>query len=242
MRDIWSDAKVDANEPLWRYFRATRFIDSVQLSTLHFAAATQFQDRFEGAVAIQPADFPIDPRYPELDTAERAFERLRRLTKLSCWHRADYESDAMWKLYAAAHKGVAIRTTAGRLRSALKPFRLAPTYGEEVPFLGDIRYADLLEVRLRVGMEERFFYKHRAFEWEHEFRVAISLRSAEEFGVNVPDLGIKVSFDPDALIQSVYLGPALAGSERDRIVAALEKVRLRPRLVVSSLLGRPRYV
>lgn len=86
-------------------------------------------------------------------------------------------------------------TTAGRLSRALQPFRLAPEYGEEEPFRGPIRYVDLHRERLRVGMEHRFFYKHRAFERGREFRVAISVRMAEEFAVVVPELGIDVSFD-----------------------------------------------
>lgn len=43
-------------------------------------------------------DFPIDPRYSNLDHLDRAFAELRRLTKINCWHRADYESDAMWTI------------------------------------------------------------------------------------------------------------------------------------------------
>jgi len=242
MRSVWNGEDVGDNEPLWRYFRADGFVTTLDTSTLYFAAATEFEDRFEGAVAIQPADFPIDPRYREPELIERAFEQLRRLTKLSCWHWADYESDAMWKLYASARKGVAVRTTSGRLRRALRPFRLAPHYGDEEPFWGAVRYVDLLKERLRIGMLERFFTKHRAFEWEREFRIAISLRTAEEFGAEVPELGIGVAFDPDSLIEFAYLGPALQESERDQLVSSLERAGLRSRLVISSLLGRPRYI
>jgi len=242
MRSVRNHEEVSEDEPLWRYFRADRFVAALQSSTLYFAAATEFEDRFEGAVAVQSADLPIDPRYAAIDFPERAFEQLRRLTKLSCWHRADYESDAMWRLYASAHKGVAIRTTAGRLRAALRPYRLAPEYGEEEPFWGSVQYFDLLKERLRVSMLERFFVKHRAFELEREFRIAISVRTAEEFGVQVPELGIQVAFDPDPLVEWVYLGPALAAPERDQILASLEATRLTARQVTSSLLGRPRYV
>ncbi|HNS19398.1 MAG TPA: DUF86 domain-containing protein [Sedimentisphaerales bacterium] len=163
----------------------------------HFPSARQFEDPFEGAVAVLAHDFPTDPRYPDLDYPDRAFEELRRLTKINCWHCADYESAAMWKLYASNRMGVAVRTSAERLRTALQPFRLAPRFGEEEPYWGRVRYVDLHTERLRVGMEHRFFYKHRAFEWEREFRVVISLRMAEEWAVPVPADGIDVPFDPD---------------------------------------------
>jgi len=93
------DEEVPPDEPLWRYFRAERFVGALQSRALRFPSARQFEDPFEGAVAVLPHDWPIDPRYGELDHGDQAFEELRRLTKISCWHRADYESDAMWKLY-----------------------------------------------------------------------------------------------------------------------------------------------
>ncbi len=241
MRSIWRDEEVLPDEPLWRYFRTERFVAAFHSRAIYFPAAKQFEDPFEGAVAVLPHDWPIDPRYGELDDVDRAFEELRRLTKISCWHCTDYESDAMWKLYAANRKGVAIRTTAARLQAALQPFRLAPEYGEEEPYWGRIRYVDLHTQRLRVSMEERFFYKHRAFEWEREFRVAFSVRMGEEFGVRVPEGGIEVAFDPTALVESVWFGPALSGAERDAITNACATAGINDRLRTSTLLGRPRY-
>ncbi|MBM3926031.1 MAG: DUF2971 domain-containing protein [SAR202 cluster bacterium] len=241
MRPIWDDQDVE-DEPLWRYFQSDRLLAALHSRTLYFASARQFSDPFEGAVAVLPHDTPSDPRYSELEGADQAFEELRRLTKISCWHRADYESDAMWKLYAATGKGVAVRTTTERLRRGLLPFRLAPHYGEEKPYWGPVRYADLHRERLRVSMERRFFYKHRAFEWEREYRIAISVRMAEEFGVAVPEDGIEVGFDPTVLIESVYLGPALTEAERARFRETCVQAGLKCQFVTSTLLGKPRYV
>jgi hypothetical protein len=107
--------------------------------------------------------------------------------------------------------------------------------------VGPIKYVDLHRERLRVGMEQRFFFKHRAFEWEREFRVAISVRMAEEFGVAVPEFGIEVPIDPDVLIESVYIGPALAPPDREALSRACTAAGINPRLVTSTLLGKPRY-
>lgn len=241
MRHIWKDETLDSSEPLWRYFTAERFQEALRLRTLYFASARQFEDPFEGAVAVQPHDWPVDPRYEDLEGSERAFEQLRRLTKISSWHRADYESDAMWKLYAEQRKGVAVRTTVERLGAALQPFKLAPTYGEEEPYWGNVRYVDLRKVRLRASMESRFFHKHRAFEWEREFRVAISLRIAEENAVDVPEGGIFVPFDPDTMIEELYVGPSLTEAERTQVLESCEQLGSSVRRTVSSLLGRPRY-
>jgi hypothetical protein len=241
MRSVLEDEVVDPGQPLWRYFRLDRLVESLKTQTLYFPSARQFEDPFEGATAIQPHDWPVDPRYDLLEGAEGAFEDLRRLTKISSWHCADYESDAMWKLYASERKGVAIRTTAERLRTGLLPFRLQPQYGEEEPYWGKVRYVDLFETRLRLSMESRFFYKHRAFEWEREFRIIISLRGASEFGVRVPEFGINVPFTPAVLVESIYVGPSLAEPERMVLKEACDLVGLTHEFRTSTLLGRPRY-
>lgn len=229
-------------EPLWRYFKTERFIELLESSQLYFASARQFEDRFEGAVAVLPPGFNVDPRYTELERHERAFEELRRLTKISCWHRASYESDAMWQLYAGARKGVAIRTSAGRIRAAAKPFRLKPEYGHEDIWAGNVVYVDLLKERLRVSMMDRFWYKHMAFSWEREFRLAVSVRMAEEYGVQVPEHGVKVEFDLTQLVDRIYLGPSLSAGDVAAVRDAAATHGLRDRVEVTSMLGTPRYI
>lgn len=240
-RHIWPEP-LARDEQLWRYFSTERILWFLEHSLLHFAAATQFIDPFEGAVAVQSPDLPMDPRYAEMEFGEKAFQELKRLTKVSCWHRADYESDAMWKLYADQSKGVAVCSTPERMETAFRPFRLSPEYGAEDIWCGAVRYQDLMKVRMETGMMKRFFFKHQAFAWEREFRLAISVRSAEEFGVKVPELGILVSVDSGALIERVMLGPALSQADRSAITECARKAGLGDRIVQSSLLGRPRYV
>ncbi len=241
MHFVWN-SEPNWNEPLWRYLKTARFISMVRDSSVYFASANQFNDPFEGAVAVMPPDFPVDPRYKDPDGGEIAFRELKRLTKINCWHRAEYESNAMWRLYAEESKGVAICSTADRIRAAYRPFRLAPSYGIEDLWVGEVRYVDLLNVRLNVGMEERFFYKHRVFSSEREFRVAISVRSAEEFGVSVPELGIQVAVDVDALVARIMLGPELSATEQELIADAAKAAGLVDRVTKSSLFGTPRYV
>jgi hypothetical protein len=95
VREVGEPVKGD--ETLWKYFRLDRFLSTLKESRLYFASANEFEDPFEGAVAVHVNAPPPDPRYAEMEFTERAFFQLRRLTKISCWHRAAYESDAMWK-------------------------------------------------------------------------------------------------------------------------------------------------
>lgn len=238
----WIDGvEVDWQEQLWRYFSAARFVEAVDTRSFYFASANQFVDPFEGAVAVISDQYPSDPRYPDLDGIDKAFFALKRLTKISCWHRATYESDAMWRLYAEQSKGVAICSTPDRIRNAFTPFRLQPNHGAEQLWGGPVRYVDLTKIRMKESMLNRFFFKHRAFEWEREFRLAISLRSAEEFGVDVPDLGISVTVDLDALVDHIIVGPALSITEIDMVVEHATAAGFGSRIRKSSLLCRPRY-
>ncbi|MEN7431318.1 DUF2971 domain-containing protein [Chromobacterium sp. TRC.1.1.SA] len=238
---IIGDQPLDLKEPLWRYFKIERFLELLKSSHLYFAAACQFEDPFEGAVAVLPPGFPIDLRYAKAESHEQAFEELRRLSKVSCWHRAEYESDAMWQLYAGSRKGVAIRTSVDRIRDAAKPFKLKPEYGYEELWAGNVSYVDLLQKRLRVGMMDRFWFKHMAFSWEREFRLAVSLRMAEEFGVQVPELGVQVEFDITKLIDRIYLGPSLSEEDISAIRCAAKEHGLENHIRITSMLGTPRY-
>lgn len=238
---IISNQELDDSEPLWRYFKTERFLELLESSQLYFAAAREFEDQFEGAVAVLPKGFPVDLRYAGIESPERAFEELRRLTKVNCWHRATYESDAMWQLYAGSRKGVAVCTNAGRIRAAAKPFHLKGEYGHETLWAGNVKYVDLLKERLSVGMLDRFWYKHMVFSWEREFRLAVSLRMAEEFGCQVPEAGIKVDFDIPQLIERIYLGPSLPESDIAKICTSARAHKLEDRIILSSMLGTPRY-
>ncbi len=238
---IIGNQELDMNEPLWHYFKTERFLELLQSNHLYFASARQFQDPFEGAVAVLPPGVPVDPRYAEPGLGEKALEELRRLTKVSCWHRASYESDAMWRLYAGSGKGVAVRTNAERIRTAAKPFRLKPEYGQEELWAGNVNYVDLLKERLRVNMIDRFWYKHMAFAWEREFRLAVSARMAEEFGVQVTEHGVKVEFEVPQLIERIFLGPSLRDADTEAIRHAAKAHDLEDRIRVSSMLGTPRY-
>ena len=91
-------------------------------------------------------------------------------------------------------------------------------------------------------MLDRFFFKHQAFEWEREFRLAISVRMAEEFGVPVPSDGIFVDVDLSAFVDRIVLGSTTTAEERATVIEHIRQVGLDDRLELSTLLGRPRYV
>jgi hypothetical protein len=103
-RPIWDDDSTSPETQIWRYMSVDRVNWLLTNARLYFAAATQFTDRFE--TAIQALNPVTDPRFPDVDQTEQAFRALRRLTKINCWHRADYESDAMWNSMQLRGRGL----------------------------------------------------------------------------------------------------------------------------------------
>ena len=104
-----------------------------------------------------------------------------------------------------------------------------------------MRYVGLLQVRLRSLGNDRYFHKHRAFEWEREFRLLISLMQADEFTGEAPDDGIEVEVKLDALIERVMIGPELSRDEMEIVIDQTQKAGLGDRICKSSLLGEPRF-
>jgi len=157
--------------------------------------------------------------------SSKAFEELRRLHKISCWHMNDSESAAMWRLYLRENRGIAIASTIRRLRNSLKPYRIKPEYGEEEAVLGVVRYVDYKTTELEGGsFLGPFFHKRRSYAYEQELRVIISVRMAEEFGVTVPEKGILVEVNLAELIDAVYIAPGLDSTYKQRVAAILHKI------------------
>jgi len=55
---------IDMSEPLWRYFKTERIVNFLETGNLYFSSARQFQDPFEGAVAVLRQDFQLIPDIP----------------------------------------------------------------------------------------------------------------------------------------------------------------------------------
>ena len=134
---------------LWRYMSLAKLLALLKDRSLFFARADKLSDPFEGAKGIKRRKdlwdehylsfFEEDIRNPpeghkcELtddDIAKEARRLLqdletggatkRRKTFLSCWHEAEHESEALWRVYGGdAGQAIAVRTTFQKLRQAL---------------------------------------------------------------------------------------------------------------------------
>lgn len=89
----------------------------------------------------------------------------RRDYYINCWHAADHESAAMWKIYASPGAGVAVVTNGARLETALSE-------NNEDFYLGAVRYRDPSSVH--IGGSNAFdtiMLKRSSYSYEREVRL-----------------------------------------------------------------------
>src|SRR5215475_712858 len=140
----------DKAERIWRYMDFAKFVSLLASNALHFSRIDQFSDPFEGSLsrieyeklqnlaAAGEADgsIPVEWRGSYFDILMSNVRRSRRRLYVNCWHRSEFESEAMWRLYAPSGLGVAIQSTYSRLVQAL------PEKVHNGCFVGAVQYTD----------------------------------------------------------------------------------------------------
>lgn len=234
----------DHDSRIWRYMRIKYFVDLLQRRALYFRRLDRLEDQFEGAFsddAFEQAAKDLVPiarhfgiEHPEgvddLDAALLAMlsseESMRASTFINCWHRNDYESFAMWKLFArdseTNHGGIAILSTKGRLWKSVTPDQQEP-----VAVMGDVAYYD----RRTESMPSpcQWVCKDQMFSWEKEVRIS-TFNSPTEYGVmgfnaDHPD-GLHLPTDLHLLIEAVVLPPGSEQEEHARMRNLLDEFGL----------------
>jgi hypothetical protein len=118
----------------------TKFVSLISSGSLFFCRADLFKDPFEGSyskanVALRPQVYkgmPEEQLGKMMAQMARFAKWVREWTYINCWHTNEYESAAMWDLYAKTNEAVAIETSYGKLKNVLP----------ENVFLGCVKYID----------------------------------------------------------------------------------------------------
>ncbi len=176
-------------------------------NALHFSRADKFDDIFEGS-------YPKKNQKNFLSVSNPAYtyEAFKKYVAVSCWHRNQDESEAMWELYLKNSDGVAIITDKNTL----------------VECLADSD-ASVIEVQYKNYREEQiddftwfkaFEYKRKCFIHEQEIRANIYnlppspniINGFPEIGLPdgsncVPEEGIQVDVELSKLIKGVIISP-----------------------------------
>jgi hypothetical protein len=216
------DSSVAPAAKLWRFLDFTKYVAMLHRHAFFFARADQVPDPFEGVYARNNLGAH---QWPRRDGTDSLYERVF----LNCWHDNDHESAAMWRIYLHSSDGVAIRTTAERLQSALSSL-------SETLYLGRVRYLDYARDKVPEQHElDPFFCKRKSFDYEREVR-ALWLADGphDEAGRYVPvNLG--------ALVEEVVISPTANPWLEELVRSVTGKYGMDFPIVGSALLEDPSY-
>ncbi|MBC3411317.1 hypothetical protein HU720_08370 [Pseudomonas sp. SWRI51] len=167
------------------------------------------------------------------------FAKTTGSTLVSCWCGSAGESEAMWKLYGESSKGIAIRSTVGRLKSALEAAQEI-SWPKKI-FIGKVKYLDYADSTLSAKdcvvnglispLLKRVQYAH-----EHEIRAFfvsnISYEAIDSFDAKPHQIEISLG----ELIESVYVSPYVDTSYAKAVRAVFNVYQLQCDMVESELL------
>ena len=160
-------------------------------------------------------------------------------TLVNCWHASPYESEAMWKLYGESHKGLAIRTTVGKLRKALEGADSLSWVSKM--FVGRVKYLDYADpaITAKDCLVDGFMsplLKRISFAHEKEVRAffvsGVSYKTLDEFKPAPYEMKINVA----RMLDGVHISPYVDVSYGKAIRAVYRAYGLDCELVESSLL------
>lgn len=159
---------------------------------------------------------------------------MGRMCYVSCWHLGRFESHAMWRIYSK-DRGIAIRTTVGRLARSLA--------SADSAYIGRVQYSKdaMLGSWPSAVIDTLFpfaFWKRPPFEYEREVRVVMPVGPTASF-YDDDEPGQTVPVRLRELITEIVVSP-FGGEDLVEVVSAIVE-RFAPRVNVrrSTLLDTP---
>jgi len=113
------------NQVIWRFMDFAKLLSILHTGCLRFTRADRLDDRLEGELTdVELLHLEeLRGRSGNGSGAERfasSIAQTRRQCFVNCWYQGDDESGAMWKLYAPGSGGVAVRSSIGAVKRAIK--------------------------------------------------------------------------------------------------------------------------
>jgi hypothetical protein len=215
---------------LWRYMDLSKFLVLLQTSTLYFARADTLGDPFEGSIPFKSLRY-----LPDTKLMSQLTKSAVTKTYISCWHMAEHESAAMWKLYSQSSDAICVQTTFTKLSRALPSW----IYGGVVSYVDYDRHT----IR-RDNSFNQFLIKRRSFEHERELRAISRYHPSENSArpdCQVKEFGIAIPIDINSLIVNVFVSPSSFDWFKDAVEALATKYGLTAKVSQSSLNASPLF-
>jgi hypothetical protein len=206
---------------LWRYMTFAKFCWLLENHLLYHTRIDQFDDVFEGAVtdayAKRRDSGEIEPHFSQKEFEPWIFKCNRFRQFATCWHVSQYESDALWKLYAVGEAGIAVVSTMERVQQSV----VIPASSTGI--LGQVEYVDFeTHDIIRDGgctVIRPGFLKRRSFQHERKVRGIIMTNLIVDGGRFTMDEafiakqrdqqppGIDAQVDLKGLLHSIVISP-----------------------------------
>jgi hypothetical protein len=219
------DIKTPSDERvIWRYLAIEKYIDLLYRKKLYLCRLDKFEDPWEGEWTESYID--RNPYAREcLEGRDGLINEIKTWYFISCWHLAEHESVAMWKIYSSEHAGIAIKTTIGKLKKSCTDEKQQIHIGE-VEYIDDhFSYKEHYISPLHWGGLSQACIKRRSFEYEKEVRLIECNQKSPEY--SYVDLDLQ-------FIEEIRLSPLMKDAFVDTIKALSEKFEIDSSLIVKS--------
>ena len=227
---------------IWRFMDFTKFVYLVDKNSLYFARVDKFEDAWEGAITKPMSQLRnnwVNRLHPYISNQFKKSFNLKKkpmayqFTYLNCWHINEYESAAMWKIYADINYGVAIQSTFERLCGSFQ------NYPNQVQ-IGKVEYIDYNNATVNMNnFLKLYLSKRKSFEYENELRAIIVIPPTNA-NWEYPE-GINVNIDINKLIEKIYICPKTEDWFLDLVKSITKKYNLDKEIIRSSLADGPIY-
>lgn len=211
---------------LWKYMDFSKFVNILTTNKIWFNKIKCFEDVYEGTYPLGNR-LAKNPFYKGLPLTDVGYDQLqdyeqKRLYVL-CFHHNEYESAAMWSLYAK-DAGIAIKTTGERLKKCFDK-------EERTILISPVTYIDYEKDCLpEWNLFHLGTHKRKSFSHENEIRCMYF-----NHGDEIDNRGEYISADCSELIEKVYISPYAPDYLLDTIKVLLDKFGLSIPVIKSPL-------
>jgi len=238
---------------IWRFMDFTKFVSVLDKGSLFLCRADKLDDSFEGSSTELDFKFwksnylmgkiregkmgnaMMQQNWQEISDG---FATLKKLVNINSWYMKEYESAAMWNLYAQTKEAVAIKSSCKRLRKSLPDC--------DQLLIGQVKYIDYKKERMEEKcITDRFFYKRKSYEHEEEIRIILLKNLNGELPSTIQAVetegGVYVETQIDTLIEKVYVAPNSPDWFRELVKRILKLYGFHKEVIRTSLDDKALY-
>lgn len=204
----------DPDTVIWKYLDLSKFLDILLSGKVFMSRSDKFEDQYEGTFS--------EPTFEEIKKISENnpkfldyYKSHRENVVVSSWHTNEYESFAMWQIFTKNNEGLAIQSTIGRLKEALRPERHFEQY------IGEVNYIDYKKEY--IPFDDAFFpflFKRKSFQYEREIRVISDVTNHQ---MTIND-GLKIHVDINTLIEKIYIHPKSENWYKKLVIELVERL------------------